>query len=320
MNGDTALVVSFYVISIIFPLLILIGQVWYIKAYIKRYYYDVAESFITIKKGVFTPAEIHVQYGKIQDVYVDQDLLDRMLGIYDVHIASATVTSGIEAHIDGVNQASAEGLKTLLLNKISGRTQPPVDQSSSVSSAQSNISSDPVFNSGEDISSEVYPISSKYLPISFFQGFFVSLVLAPVFSIFIGSKSLSRGDSFEWGPFLLLAVLIFAIIFIWHIVYVVIWKKNFRFKFMPNFIHTHSSVLSKVDRQLPYSSIQDVTVSQGLLESFFGLCTVVIANAVQSVRDEQSIKLPGQVLENGNKIATIIRNSILSTDRSKTGL
>ena len=59
------------------------------------------------------PAQIHVQYGKIQDVYVDQDLLDRILGIYDVHISSATYSSGIEAHIDGVDKVGAEGLKNL---------------------------------------------------------------------------------------------------------------------------------------------------------------------------------------------------------------
>src|SRR5258707_489410 len=45
----------------------------YVDIYIRRYYYDINENFITIKKGVFAPAEIHVQFQKIQDVYVDQD-------------------------------------------------------------------------------------------------------------------------------------------------------------------------------------------------------------------------------------------------------
>ena len=54
---------------------------WYISAYIKSYYYSDDEGFITIRKGVFTPTEIHVQYGRIQDVYVDQDLFDRMFGL-----------------------------------------------------------------------------------------------------------------------------------------------------------------------------------------------------------------------------------------------
>src|SRR6185503_6801296 len=70
---------------------------WYQWAYIQRYYYSADADFLTIKKGVIMPAEIHVQYRKIQDVYVDQDLTDRIFGIYDVHVASATATSAMEA-------------------------------------------------------------------------------------------------------------------------------------------------------------------------------------------------------------------------------
>ena len=51
---------------------------WYFKAYIRNYFYEGEGAFITIKKGVFAPREIHVQYAKIQDVYVDQDIVDRV--------------------------------------------------------------------------------------------------------------------------------------------------------------------------------------------------------------------------------------------------
>ncbi|MFA6026892.1 MAG: PH domain-containing protein [Ignavibacteriaceae bacterium] len=106
---------------------------WYVQVYIKRYYFSANDSFITIKKGVFAPTEIHVQYQKIQDVYVDQDILDRILGIYDVHLASATVQSGIEAHIDGVNNENADALKNFLLNKII--LQPNIPNSTIISKA-----------------------------------------------------------------------------------------------------------------------------------------------------------------------------------------
>src|ERR1035437_8769229 len=108
----TVAVVCFFVFTIPYG--------FYVKAYIRRYYYSGEDKYITIKKGVFAPAEIHVQYQKIQDVYVDQDILDRVMGLYDVHIASATVASGIEAHIDGVEHDIAEKIKELLLGKISG--------------------------------------------------------------------------------------------------------------------------------------------------------------------------------------------------------
>lgn len=104
--------VTYQFIGIIFVIIVIfflcaVPYGFYVRAYIRRYFYDGNENFLTIRKGVFAPTEIHVQYQKIQDVYVDQDILDRIMGLYDVHIASATVTSGIEAHIDGVEEAAA---------------------------------------------------------------------------------------------------------------------------------------------------------------------------------------------------------------------
>ncbi|MEI7478082.1 MAG: hypothetical protein WCJ81_06425 [bacterium] len=70
---------SIIVLPIAVLLLYFVAYAVYIKTYIKRYYYAGEDYFITIKKGVFTTAEIHVQWGKIQDVYVDQDIVDRIL-------------------------------------------------------------------------------------------------------------------------------------------------------------------------------------------------------------------------------------------------
>lgn len=64
---------------------------------------------------------IRFQHERIQDVYVDQDLLDRIFGLYDVHLSSATVSSGMEAHIDGVEKQAAEDLRNILLQTVQQR-------------------------------------------------------------------------------------------------------------------------------------------------------------------------------------------------------
>jgi len=86
--------------------------------YFNSYYYEFSDSFIVIRKGVIMPTEISIPWERVQDVYVDQDLLDRILSIYDVHLSTATMTSGMEAHIDGVEKEAADGLKTVLLKTI----------------------------------------------------------------------------------------------------------------------------------------------------------------------------------------------------------
>lgn len=90
----------------------------YHYAYYKTYYYDITNDMLVIRKGVFTPKEISIPFSRIQDVYVDRDFLDLLLGLYDVHVSSATLQSGVDAHIDGVKAKHATMLKELILEKI----------------------------------------------------------------------------------------------------------------------------------------------------------------------------------------------------------
>ena len=86
-----------------------------------EYFYDLTSDYIVIKKGPITPQEITIPYERIQDVYVDQDLLDRILGLYDVHLSSATISSGMAAHIDGVEKQASDGLRAMLLQTVNER-------------------------------------------------------------------------------------------------------------------------------------------------------------------------------------------------------
>ncbi len=120
---------------IIFVLISLLLTFLYQRWYFAVYFYELTDDFIIIRKGPITPHEITVPYERIQDVYVDQDILDRIYGIYDVHISSATLTSGWFAHIDGVEKPAADGLRQAILSTVSkkiGRNitppQPPANE------------------------------------------------------------------------------------------------------------------------------------------------------------------------------------------------
>lgn len=110
-------ILGIWVFFFLFSLLTYLYQHWYFVFY----FYDLSEDFIQIKKGPITPREITLPYERIQDIYVDQDLLDRILGLYDVHLSSATISSGMEAHIDGLGKKAAEGLRSALLGIIKDR-------------------------------------------------------------------------------------------------------------------------------------------------------------------------------------------------------
>ncbi|MFH0846280.1 MAG: PH domain-containing protein [Patescibacteria group bacterium] len=113
---DTA---TFGIFGFLFVVILL--TYFYQRWYFTVYFYDLTPDFIQIKKGPITPREITLPYERIQDVYVDQDLLDRIFGLYDVHLSSATVSSGMEAHVDGVEKQAAEGLRDALLETVKQR-------------------------------------------------------------------------------------------------------------------------------------------------------------------------------------------------------
>lgn len=127
-NPSMIIILATIIIFFIFLLIFLVTYL-YQKWYFEVYFYDLTDSFIIIKKGVITPREITIPYERVQDVYVDQDIFDRIFGLYDVHLSSATVSSGMEAHIDGLENLAAMGVREVLLKivseKISRRTNIP---------------------------------------------------------------------------------------------------------------------------------------------------------------------------------------------------
>jgi len=127
-NSIGYLVEIFFNLIWLYPILFLIYIIAiyiYQKAYFALYYYNITEDYLVIKKGVFAPHEITIPWERIQDVYVDQDIWDRIFGLFDVHLSTATITSELSAHIDGVEQLAADGLKVILLEKVKNRINQP---------------------------------------------------------------------------------------------------------------------------------------------------------------------------------------------------
>ncbi len=118
-GGTSAAVLGLAIVAtLVFLFLFFSVTYLYQKWYWSVYFYDLTDDFIIIKKHPITPREITIPYERIQDVYVDQDLLDRFFGLYDVHLSSATISSGMAAHIDGVERQAADGLRKALLETV----------------------------------------------------------------------------------------------------------------------------------------------------------------------------------------------------------
>ncbi|MCX6800865.1 MAG: PH domain-containing protein [Candidatus Diapherotrites archaeon] len=99
------------VMALILLILIILIHQW---LYLKGYYYNVSIDAVFIRKGVINSNEIILPFKMIQNVFVDQDILDRLFGLYDVHISTVTNTSAFLSHIDGVNKENAEKVRDII--------------------------------------------------------------------------------------------------------------------------------------------------------------------------------------------------------------
>ena len=285
---------------------------WYVSAYIKRYYYDANEQFLTIQKGVFAPSEIHVPYGKIQDVYVDQDILDRMMGLYDVHVASATRASGIEAHIDGVDEATAESLKNFLLNKIQfGGPQAPsgaLGMSPSMEAQAATAAPAPQGPQAGVFNSARYPINPNWLWLAILTSAARSIITTIVLYFYISLRFEGR-YTFDWTY----AVAFYTCVFIFNAVQSVLWRMTFSFEFLPQFILVKDGVIRREEKHVPYRTLQNVSLKRNIAEQALGLCTVVIENAAAGMTKTgraSRITLPGQPLEKGTELVNELNRII----------
>jgi uncharacterized membrane protein YdbT with pleckstrin-like domain len=86
--------------------------------YYSSYYYDINEKNLYIRKGVTSKREITIPLSKITDVYLDQDMVDIMLGLYDLHVSTPTAESLKFAHISGLNREGATKIKALIFKHI----------------------------------------------------------------------------------------------------------------------------------------------------------------------------------------------------------
>lgn len=308
---------------------------WYQATYIRRYYYSADADFLTIKKGVFAPTEIHVQYQKIQDVYVDQDFFDLILGIYDVHVASATATSAMEAHIDGLLAEHAESLKVFLLDAMRNRAGVSATISSQ-GTAEAPVRNTAAVSALAAVTLERFPLTKEWYVgeiIKTLIAVATSLPLWYVLIFFYTSKDgTSISTAFSPDTQVLLAWIFVGfsgLYVLWSFIKLILWVSNYRYVFESEFITQRVGIITVEEKHMPYSSVQNILVKQGLIDRLLGIADVQIENAATGVvgnykgivkTASSSITIEGLFLKEAEALATQLRTALFGNRASATGL
>jgi uncharacterized membrane protein YdbT with pleckstrin-like domain len=90
----------------------------YHTQYYWNYEYKTTRNVLKIRKGVFGFVTVYVPYSRVQNVFVDMDIFDRLFGLRDTHLSTIGFSSVREMHVDGLNATNSEGLKNFLLDAV----------------------------------------------------------------------------------------------------------------------------------------------------------------------------------------------------------
>lgn len=120
---DAEPVHAFMVLLLVVEALLFTFDMLYQILYYRTYFYDIRDNSVVIRRGVLCKKELTLPLARITDVYLDQDIVGRMLGLYDLHLSSPTATSGRFAHMVGIDRRGAHLLRKTLLELIDKATK-----------------------------------------------------------------------------------------------------------------------------------------------------------------------------------------------------
>lgn len=285
----------------------IIGVYIYQIYYYKLYFYDFKEDSAEVKKGVISQSTGHVRYERIQNIYVDQDILDRLFGLFDVHYETAGETSGIYSHVDGLNKENSEKLVNFLNGRLYGADKKNIQEVNVL--AVEDVKKNNVEVAGEIIDRTVTPVSNKIIIMNTILG----SVSSSVFLLFvIGSFIFDPQYSDYFTLLILIPFAIVILMFFATLIYHKIWYKNFYFQFSDKSGVIKSQVISLSNAYVYYDRIQNINVTQNLIERIFGLFSVTIETAGEGSKNvnNSGLVIPGLLKENADKIKNFLLSKV----------
>ncbi len=282
--------------------LYIFGVYIYQVYYYRLYFYDFKEDGAEVRKGVISQSTGHVRYERIQNIYVDQDILDRLFGLFDIHYETAGETSGIYSHVDGLNKENSDKLVNFLNERLYGVNNKDKELVAAAIPETPKVS---IEATGEIIDRSVTPVSSRIIIMNSLVAFSSYILFIILFS---GRLILDSTDQ-EFSPWVLIASVAVSVVLLFGtIVYYKIWYKNFYFQFSDNSGVVKSQVIALSNTYVYYDRIQNINVTQGIIERIFGLFSVTIETAAESNKkvSGSGLQIPGLSKDGAEKIKNFL--------------
>ena len=285
-------------IGIAIPIIAIISVYIYQVYYYKLYFYNFEDASAQIRKGVISRNTGHVRYERIQNIYVDQDILDRIFGLFDVHYETAGETSGVYSHVDGLNGENSEKLVEFLNSKLYGQNK---QNNQNIPEPNNNSGANKATATGEVIDRNVVPILKRIIikntiATTFYSVFFVIIIFGELLE--------AEGINISSGTIAAVSLCVIILAMLGSYIYQKIWYKNFHFQFSDKSGIIKSQVIALSSYYVYYDRIKNVNITQGIVERIFGLFSVTIETAAESGNKEKNagLRIPGLSSSDADKI------------------
>lgn len=120
------------------------------------------------------------------------------------------------------------------------------------------------------ISDKTHPIETKWIIKNV-------LLWSPLATLGIVGELSKKIDKFP--VLILLYITITPFLAMAFYIYLILFRRNFHYEFGQKFMILHQGILAKSERTVPYGRIQNVIISQGLINKLIGLASVEIETA-----------------------------------------
>jgi len=267
------------------------STIWSIIAYF-RYYYNLTESELVIRKGILNKSNINIPYERIQSVNFKQNFLHQILNVTEVAIDTAG-SGEKEIQIDALTIEDAKSLRAEILErKKLENTTPEIEitQSEETESILTLSTSDLV---------KVGLTQNHLKPVSLVIGFIFSMYIYS-WQLDLDPREIMRNTySFFEGLSLIQSILLIILLVFFSVLYSVIttflnhsnlsfFRKDKKFQLTQGLLTRKE--IAAIDRK-----IQFMTWGQNLLQKAFGFFHISFEQAgAKSLKERiNNFKIPG---------------------------
>ncbi len=287
------------------------STIWSVIAYF-RYYYNLSDTELIIKKGILKKTNINVPYERIQSVNFKQNFLHQFLNVTEVTIDTAG-SGEKEIQIDALTLENAKALRTEILKR---KKSEPVD--------------DAIFEEEAIEKENILTLStSELLKIGITQNHFkpVGLLIGLIFSTFayswqidIGPEDLFRNVySFLEDRSFVQSVIIGILLVLFSVIYSIVMTflnhSNLTFFRSGDKFQLNQGLLTRKEVAAIDKKIQYISWGQNLLQRFFSFYELSFQQAGAKARKQRmknNFRIPGCTSDKIN----IVKKEWLGSDET----